>query len=110
LVLLSVTKAVALALEIVAANSVAIKFANEFKLTPLPMLLPELDELLELFGPLVEPSFMSLELPPIFAWRWTETVGGGSIPMVCTSSCAVSYRLVSRDLRSFAGSFSFQQK
>ena len=78
--LLSVTKAVALTLEIAAAKSVAIKFANEFKLTPLPRLLPELDELLELFGPLVEPSFTLLELPPIFAWRWIETLGGGLIP------------------------------
>ena len=78
--LLSVTKAVALTLEIAAEKSVAIKFANEFKLTPLPRLLPELDELLELFGPLVEPSFTLLELPPIFAWRWTETLGGGLIP------------------------------
>jgi hypothetical protein len=56
------------------------QICNEFKLTPLPRLLPELDELLELFGPLVEPSFTLLELPPIFAWRWTETLGGGLIP------------------------------
>ena len=45
LVLLSVSNAVALALEIVAVKSVAFRLASVFKLMPLELLL-ELDELL----------------------------------------------------------------
>ena len=51
-VLLSVNKAVALALEIVAVKSVAFRLASVFKL--MPVLLLELDELLLLLDELLE--------------------------------------------------------
>ena len=78
--LLSVNKAVALALEIVAAKSVAFKLPSEFKLIPLPELLLELDELLELFDPLVELPLVLPELLPMLACSWTEALVGGLIP------------------------------
>ena len=84
--LLSVNKAVALALEIVAAKSVAFKLASEFKLTPLPEVLLELDKPVELFEPLVELPLMLPELPPMLVCGWTEALVGGLIPRVCTLS------------------------
>ena len=78
LVLLSVSKAVALALEIVAAKSVAFKLAKEFKLMPLPELLVELDELFEV----TELLELLLELVLILLCNWTEALVGGLIPRV----------------------------
>ena len=54
LVLLSVNKAVALALEIVAAKSVAFRLAREFKLMPVPELPLELDVLVDVLELLPE--------------------------------------------------------
>jgi hypothetical protein len=85
-VLLSVNKAVALALEIVAAKSVAFRLASEFKLIPLPELLVELDELLELLTPLAELPLMLPGLPRVLACSCAEALVGGLIPRVCTSS------------------------
>jgi len=52
--LLSVNNAVALAPEIVAVKSVAFKLEKEFTLMPVPELLVELGELVELLGLLLE--------------------------------------------------------
>src|SRR5258708_11380690 len=75
LVLLSVNKAVALALDIVAAKSVAFRLASEFKLMPVPELLLLVD-VLELL----------LELVLILACNWTEALVGALIPRVCVLS------------------------
>src|ERR1039458_6973930 len=77
-VLLSVNKAVAFALEIVAVKSVAFRLASVFKLMPLLELL-ELDELLLLLVEL-------LELLLVLACSCTVALVGGLRPIVCTVS------------------------
>ena len=67
LVLLSENKAVALALEIVAAKSVAFRLAREFKLMPVPEPLLELDVLVDVLE-------LLLELVLILACNWTEAL------------------------------------
>jgi hypothetical protein len=88
LVLLSVSKAVALALDIVAAKLVAFKLAKEFKLRPLPEPVVELDELVEVLE-LVE---LLLELVLILLCNWTEALVGGLIPRVCALSRLTSIK------------------
>src|SRR5271157_2696971 len=77
-VLLSVNKAVALALEIVAVKSVAFRLASVFKLMPVLELL-ELDELLLLLDEL-------LVLLLVLACSCTVALVGGLMPRVCTVS------------------------
>src|ERR1700730_5948629 len=79
LVLLSVNKAVALTLEIVAAKSVAFRLAREFKLMPVPELLLELDVPVDVLELLLEPVL-------ILACNWTEALVGGLLPRVCALS------------------------
>src|ERR1700723_2910665 len=79
LVLLSLNKAVALTLRIVAAQSGAFRVGRGFKLMPVPELLLELDvpvDVLELL----------LELALILACSWTEALVGGLIPRGCALS------------------------
>jgi hypothetical protein len=104
LVLLSVSKAVALALEIVAAKSVAFKLPREFKLMPLPELLPAVDELVTLPELLLDVLF---EVLLMLACNWTEALVGGLIPKVRIFSRLISINAKSTTTSGAALSKSF---